>query len=52
MVFLFGDLNFRIDSTNEFVRPAIKKGDFKFLKSHDELLSSFELYRHSKEMPH
>jgi hypothetical protein len=50
MVFLFGDLNYRIASTNEFVRPAIKEGNFRFLKANDELMQAFELHRHSKDM--
>lgn len=50
MVFLFGDLNYRIAATNDLVRPAITKGDFRILKANDELMQAFELYRHSKDM--
>lgn len=47
MVFLFGDLNYRIAAPNEHVRPAIERKDFRFLKANDELMQAFELYRHS-----
>ncbi|CDW90862.1 domain and endonuclease exonuclease phosphatase family protein [Stylonychia lemnae] len=50
MVFLFGDLNYRIAATNDLVRPAVKKLDYRFLKANDELMQAFELYRHSKDM--
>lgn len=50
MVYLFGDLNFRIDSTNDQVRPAIKINDLNYLKKNDELLQGFELYRNSKDI--
>lgn len=49
MVYLFGDLNYRIAATNELVRPAIEKKDYKFLKANDELLQAFELYRNLKD---
>ena len=50
MVFLFGDLNYRIAAPNEHVRPAIDKGDFRFLKANDELMQAFELYRNSHDL--
>lgn len=44
MVFVFGDLNYRIKLPNEKVRPAIKQGDYAYLKSHDEMIQAFLLY--------
>ena len=49
MVFLFGDLNYRIAGTNDLVRPAVKNSDYRYLKANDELMQAFELHRHSKE---
>lgn len=40
IVFLFGDLNYRINLPNEVVRPAIEKKDFNTLKEHDELTAA------------
>jgi hypothetical protein len=50
MVFIFGDLNYRICLPNEVVRPALKKNDYVVLKESDELLQAFKKYRHSKEL--
>ena len=50
MVFLFGDLNYRIAATNDLVRPAVKNNDYRYLKANDELMQAFELHRHSKDM--
>jgi hypothetical protein len=46
-VFLFGDLNFRIELPNEVVRAALAKESIEsiaFLKKHDELLSLWQLF--------
>jgi len=43
-VFIFGDLNYRIDLPNEVVRPAIEKGEFDKLKEFDELVISFKYF--------
>ena len=49
IVFIFGDLNYRINLPNEVVRPAISKGEYNLLKEHDELISCFKLYRDSAD---
>ena len=46
-MFLFGDLNYRIDLPNEIVRPAIERKEFNKLKEYDELINSFKLYKNS-----
>lgn len=42
MVFIFGDLNYRICLPNEVVRPAVEKRDYARLKEADELLQAFK----------
>ena len=49
MVYLFGDLNYRIAQPNNLVRDAINRGDEKFLKDNDELLQAFQMYRGLKD---
>lgn len=44
MVFIFGDLNYRICLPNDVVRKAIKERDFDKLKAADELLQAFKIY--------
>lgn len=44
MVFIFGDLNYRICLPNEIVRPAIASKDYDKLKENDELLQAFKIY--------
>jgi hypothetical protein len=38
MVFIFGDLNYRICLPNDLVRNSIKANDYSKLKDADELL--------------
>ena len=49
IVYIFGDLNYRINQANEVVRPALAKGDIEALKEHDELISSVKLYKNSTD---
>jgi hypothetical protein len=49
IVFIFGDLNYRINLPNEVVRPAVSKVDYNLLKDSDELISSFKLYKDSTD---
>ena len=49
MIFIFGDLNYRINLANEVVRPAIAKGDYAYLKENDELIQAIKAYKNSKE---
>lgn len=49
MVFIFGDLNYRINLQNEVVKPAIARKDYELLKEHDELMSAFKLYKDSTD---
>ena len=50
MVYIFGDLNYRICLPNEIVRPAIAKHEYAMLKEHDELLQAFKIYKSSSEL--
>jgi hypothetical protein len=50
MVFILGDLNYRIAMPNEFVRSALQKQDIKALKDHDELIQAFKMYSGTSEM--
>lgn len=38
LLFLFGDLNYRITLPNDVVRPSCKTKDWDLLKGHDELI--------------
>lgn len=49
VVFIFGDLNYRINLQNEVVKPAIARKDYELLKEHDELMSAFKLYKDSTD---
>ena len=49
IVFIFGDLNYRINLQNEVVKPAIIRQDYELLKEHDELISSFNMYKESSD---
>lgn len=42
MMFLFGDLNYRIELPNEVVRPSAKNKEWNFLKMSDELIKAFK----------
>lgn len=42
LMFLFGDLNYRIALSNDPVRQACKRLDFEFLKQHDEMIQAFK----------
>lgn len=44
MMFIFGDLNYRIALPNDVVRPAVARRDFDLLKKHDEMIQSFMKY--------
>jgi hypothetical protein len=44
MIFLFGDLNYRIELPNDVVRPSVKKQEWALLKQHDELIAAFRKY--------
>ena len=48
MVFLFGDLNFRIQNTNEVVRKAVQFKDINSLKEYDELNSFLKQFKNSR----
>ncbi len=50
MIFIFGDLNYRICLQNEIVRPAIQNKNYEILKKHDELLQAFAAYKKTTEL--
>ncbi|CDW85515.1 endonuclease exonuclease phosphatase family protein [Stylonychia lemnae] len=50
MVFIFGDLNYRICLPNDQVRGAIQNKDYPKLKEADELLQAFKQYQNTKEL--
>jgi len=50
LVFIFGDLNYRICLPNEIVRPAIERKDWPLLKEADELLQSMKAFQGSHEL--
>lgn len=50
MVFIFGDLNYRICLPNDQVRKHVKAKDYPKLKEADELLQAFKIYKGSDEL--
>lgn len=40
MIYLFGDLNYRITLPNDTVRAACKRRDWEYLKQHDEMIQA------------
>ena len=52
LVFIIGDLNYRIDLPNETVRLAVEKKEYAKLKEHDELMSFYKMYSNSPDPTH
>ena len=44
MIYVFGDLNFRILQPNDVVRPSVQRKEYEFLKNYDELIQGFRKY--------
>ena len=51
-MFIFGDLNYRIDLPNEIVRPALERREYHKLKDHDELIKFYKEYKESTDSAH
>mmetsp|Transcript_3819 Transcript_3819/g.2842 ORF Transcript_3819/g.2842 Transcript_3819/m.2842 type:complete len:173 (-) Transcript_3819:420-938(-) len=51
-VFIFGDLNYRINQPNEVVRPACEKKQYQGLKESDELMVAFKQFKNSVDPQH
>lgn len=50
MVFIFGDLNYRICLPNENVRNYVHEGKYDKLKEADELLQAIKTYKNTNEL--
>jgi len=51
-VFIFGDLNYRINQPNEVVRGACESGQQEKLKEYDELMLAFKYFKQSIDPAH
>ena len=51
-MFIFGDLNYRIDLPNASVRHDVEKKDYSKLKEYDELITSFKTFKDSPDPSH
>lgn len=50
VVFLFGDLNYRINMPREVVMTSVMKKSYDILKDQDELIQSVKQYKDSPEL--